>query len=112
MAFSRYHNTPLFLNDNRQYKNVFFRNRDINETFQYDLSILRYPSAAAIANFTNVSRIWSATDTLYNLSNEYYGDPQYWWIIAFYNKKASEPEFEVGDLYFIPLPLEDMLGYF
>ena len=112
MAFSRYHNTPIFLNDDKQHKNVFFRNRDINETFQYDLSVLFYPSPDAISNFTNVSRIWGATDTLYNLSNEYYGDPKYWWVIAFYNKKASEAEFEVGDLYFIPLPLEDILGYF
>ena len=112
MAFSRYHNTPIFLNDDEHYKNVFFRNRDINETFQYDLSILSYPSAEAITSFTNISRIWTATDTLYNVSTEFYGSPDYWWVVAFYNKKASEAEFEVGDLYFIPLPLEDILEYF
>jgi len=56
--------------------------------------------------------VWGATDKLYNVSSQYYGSPEYWWVIAFYNKKASEAEFKVGDLYFVPLPLEDILGYF
>jgi len=112
MAYSRYNNTPLFLNADPQYRNAFFRKRDIKETYQYTTSIFSYPSPAAIANFTNVPLVWGATDKLYNVSNEYYGSPEYWWVIAFYNKKASEAEFKVGDLYFVPLPLEDILGYF
>ena len=56
--------------------------------------------------------IWVRGDRFYKLAHKYYGKPEYWWVIAFYNKKASEAEFKVGDLYFVPLPLEDILGYF
>ena len=112
MAFSRYNNTPIFLNDDPNYKNVFFRNRDMQETYQYSLLNLRYPSLDAMGNLTNVGLVWGATDKLYNISNQYYGEPNYWWIIAWYNKKGSEAEFEVGEIYYVPLPLEDLLEYY
>ena len=112
MTYSRYHNTPIFLNEDQNYKNVFFRERDIQQTYQYALKALYYPSAGAIASFENVPLVWGATDKLYNISNQYYGSPAYWWVIAFYNKKASEAEFKVGDIYFVPMPLEEILWYF
>lgn len=112
MPYSRYSNTPIFLNANENYKNTFFEKRDIHQTFQYSLSVMGYPSPSAIRSMTNIPLVWKATDKLYNISNEYYGSPDYWWIIAFYNKKASEAEFKVGDLYFVALPLENMLDYF
>ena len=68
MAFSRYNNTPIFLNDDPNYKNVFFRNRDMQETYQYSLLNLRYPSLDAMGNLTNVGLVWGATDKLYNIS--------------------------------------------
>jgi hypothetical protein len=70
-----------------------------------------FPTADMINSLTNVSLAWGATNTLYNLSAKYYGSPQYWWVIAWYNQRASEPEFKVGDIVYIPLPLQDVLGY-
>jgi len=112
MAYSRYSNTAIFLNNNEKYKNALFDQRDIKQTYQYALTPMIYPSTAAIQGMTNIPLVWSATDKLYNVSNDYYGSPDYWWIIAFYNKKASEAEFKTGELYFVPLPLEEMLEYF
>ena len=77
MAYSRYSNTPIFLNRNEKYKNSLFDQRDIKQTYQYALSPLDYPSAGAIQSMTNIPLIWSSTDKLYNVSNEYYGSPDY-----------------------------------
>jgi len=111
MAYSRYTARKIFLNNNRNYKNSFFDQRGINETFQYDTPRLSFPNENQVANLDNEVRIWGATDKLYNISNQYYGSPEYWWVIAWYNQKASEAEFKIGDTYFVPQPLEDVLGF-
>lgn len=111
MPYSRYTTREMFLNNNQQYKNTFFDKRDIQETFQYDLAKISYPTPEEILRLTNVSRVWGSTDSLYNLASDFYGSPNYWWVIAWYNKKPTEAEFQVGDVYYVPLPLEDVLGY-
>ena len=112
MAYSRYRNVPIFLNDNRDYQKAFYTQRDVNRISQYSVSRLIYPSAEVRGSLENVPLVWKATDTLYNISNQYYGSPEYWWVVAWYNQRASEAEFKVGDVYFVALPLEDVLGYF
>ncbi|MCS5621319.1 MAG: hypothetical protein NZ656_05180 [Nitrospinaceae bacterium] len=112
MAYSRYGRTAIFLNKDKNYKNVFFRRRGIEETFQYEFPRLSYPSNEFMADLTNITEVWKSTDKLYNVSNKHYGSPEYWWVIAWYNKKASEAEFKTGDVYYIPLPLDDVLGLF
>tara|TARA_R100000388_G_C7198432_1_gene137200 strand:+ start:340 stop:681 length:342 start_codon:yes stop_codon:yes gene_type:complete len=111
MPYSRYSSREIFLNQDKNYKNVFFKNRDIKETFQYDMPNLTYPTPSETSQFENVTRIWHATDTLYNIANEFYGAPNYWWVIAWYNMRATEAEFKVGDQYYVPLPLEAILEY-
>jgi hypothetical protein len=112
MAYSRNSRRPIFLNNNQEYRDSFFRQRDIKETFQYEVSRIAFPTPQFINSLTNVTLVWGATDTLYNISQQYYGSPQYWWVVAWYNQRASEPEFEAGDIYYVPLPLEDVLGFF
>ena len=111
MAYSRLSKRDIFLNDNRDYRNVFFRKRGIMQTYQYSMPRLAYPTNEVLASLTNVMRVWKATDKIYNISNEYYGSPEYWWVIAWYNKKASEAEFEIGEIFYVPLPLSDVLEY-
>jgi hypothetical protein len=111
MPYSRYSNRRIFLNNDKNYKNVFFKERDIKETYQYDSPRFAYPAPEVFQKFTNVTRTWKSTDKLYNLANEYYGSPTYWWVIAWYNQKASASEFYLGEIFLIPLPLEDVLGY-
>ena len=111
MPYSRYNRREIFLNDNKKYRNVFFKDRDIEETFQYDSPKISYPTPSEIRSLNNVLLVWGATDKLYNVANKYYGSPEYWWVIAWYNKKASEAEFKVGDQFYLPLPLDAVLGY-
>ena len=112
MSYSRYQKRRLFLNDDKNYKNVFFKRRGIEKTFQYESPVLSYPTNDYISDLNNISEVWKATDKLYNISNDYYGSPNYWWVIAWYNKKASEAEFKTGDLYYVPLPLDKVLRFF
>jgi len=111
MPYSRYNRREIFLNKNKKYKNVFFKNRDIQETYQYDMPDITYPTSNEIADLENVLQVWKATDTLYNVSNAFYGSPQYWWVIAWYNKRPTEADFVVGEQYYVPLPLEAVLEY-
>lgn len=111
MPYSRYDKRRIFLNDDKNYKNVFFDRRGIKQTYQYESPKIKYPTNEFISELTNITAVWKATDKLYNISNEYYGSPEYWWIIAWYNKKAAEAEFKVGDIYYVPLPLSDVLGF-
>ena len=112
MTFSRYTNTRIFKNDDPEYRKSIFNKRGISQTFQYATYVFDYPTNDEIAAFQNISRIWNSGDKLFNVAAEYYGSPEYWWIIAWYNKKPTEAHFKVGDTYFIPLPLSDVLSYF
>ena len=56
--------------------------------------------------------VWKTGDRYYKLSKQYYGDPTYWWLIAWYNQKPTEADIDLGDIIYIPLPFEKILGYF
>ena len=46
--------------------------------------------------------IWSFGDNYRKLSNEYYGTPIYWWVLAFVNKKPTDAHMNIGDEVLIP----------
>ena len=46
------------------------------------------------------------------IAGSYYGDSTYWWVIALYNKKPTEADFKIGEIVYIPLPLEEILEHF
>lgn len=45
---------------------------------------------------------WSHGDTLAKLAQKYYGGYEYWWVIAFVNKKPTDSHYTIGDLLYIP----------
>lgn len=46
--------------------------------------------------------IWSKGDSLYKLSNKYYGEFQYWWVIGMLNSKPTDSHYSIGDVVYIP----------
>jgi hypothetical protein len=68
-------------------------------------------TADDMANLEVQSKIWSPGDKYFKLANEFYGDPEYWWIIAWYNARPLESDFLPGDVVEIPTPLELVLEY-
>ena len=53
----------------------------------------------------------SYNSSAFKLASKYYDDPTMWWVIAFYNQKPTEFHLKLGDLVYIPVPLETVLFY-
>lgn len=107
----RYLKRRLLRNNMEAYAKLF-EERDVKAITQYNTAIFNYPSAADIRELTSVQHIWHTGDRYYKLAAKYYGEPTYWWVIAFYNKAPTEAHLSLGDVIDIPLPLERVLSYF
>ena len=112
MTYSRYNARYVFVNNNEEYRKVFFTPRGVTKIAQYGIGRLNYPSEEELAGFENLSHIGRANDTLYNLAGSYYGDAKLWWVIAWFNAKPTESHFQAGDIVYIPMPLSKVMQYF
>lgn len=108
---TRYDRRKIFTNTNELYENVL-ENRDINSVRHYATPQIDYPSVDEVRDLTRARHIWKTGDRYYKLAIEYYNSAQYWWVIALFNKKPTEADLSVGDLIYIPLPLQDILRYY
>tara|TARA_Y100000592_G_scaffold101174_1_gene186385 strand:+ start:18606 stop:18959 length:354 start_codon:yes stop_codon:yes gene_type:complete len=54
--------------------------------------------------------IYSTGDNLAKLAYNNYGDPRYWWILAWFNGKPTDFHCKIGDIIVIPFPLENVLN--
>lgn len=88
--------------DNFQKRNVKFVDQYVSPT----IAPITFDDDQAIFK---TEHIWTMGDKLWKLSQQYYGEPTYWWIIAWYNRKPTESHFSVGDVVLIPTPLERIL---
>ena len=112
MTISRYDHRHIFTNDEKGYKEEFFDRRDVKKIEQYDTAIIKYPSFQSFQDLDSISLVWGSTDKLYNIANEYYKDPKYWWVIAWYNRKPTEAHFLPGDTYYVPMPLDKAIDFY
>jgi hypothetical protein len=46
--------------------------------------------------------VWSQGDSLYKLSNKFYGEYDFWWCIAITNAKPTDAHYKIGDIVNIP----------
>ena len=112
MAF-RLENRSLIINKSKLYKKSdIFKNRNVNHISHYSSPIIGYPTAEDMKEFNVLSHIWTTGDRLYKLANRYYGDPEYWWVLSWFNRKPLESDFKIGDVIHIPLPLEHVVSFF
>lgn len=111
MADSRYKKIFPVYNVDEGYEKLYQYTRfSPNGIKQYPTLNLKYPTADQIYSYTIQNETWAVGQRLYKLANKYYGDPQYWWVIAFFNKKPTEQHFSIGDPVQIPLPLDRVLS--
>ena len=105
----RHKNQRVFINDIETYKK-YLKKRGLESVRQYNTPKMFYPTdLQAREDFTTVKYIWSTGDRFFKLADEYYGDPTMWWVIAFYNQKPTEFDLEIGQVIYIPTPLESIL---
>lgn len=105
---SRYQNRTVALNKDSLYEE-FFVNRDVNFIRQYVSPKFKKISQKDRRRLNTIKHIWSRGDRYSKLAEKYYNDPKLWWIIAFYNEKPFEPDLSLGNILYIPFPLEDIL---
>ena len=70
---------------------------------------LDYPTFNEVLAYRFELHVWSLGDHYYKLAERYYGDPNYWWVIAWFNKKPTEGHVKAGDIIRIPTPLGQVL---
>lgn len=80
--------------------------RDLNQITI--LSSLRFEPIpeSVLDSLTFYEHYWKRGDKFYKLSDEYYGQTDYWWIIALFNKKPTEQHYKAGDLVLIPIEID------
>ena len=104
----RYDNRRILRNRDEIYKKFLVR-RGITSIRQWSTGKLNYPTVDDLRNISRNQHIWTAGDRYYKLAIQYYGNAQYWWVIALFNQKPTEADVKAGDVVNIPLPLEAIL---
>ena len=74
-----------------------------------NILIYQYQNKVYVDQFRRYKYIWKKGDNLFRLSNKFYNTKDYWWIIAFCNRKPTDSHFEIGDEVFIPTSASDVL---
>ena len=98
----------LAFNDKELYSE-HFEKRGVNFIEHYTTPIMNHASPEQIKNLNLVHHIWSYGDKYYKLAHEYYNDSKMWWVIARFNKLPTESHIKIGDIIYIPMPLNETL---
>ena len=85
------------------------KSRGLKAIRHYETPVLRHPSLLDRALLNTTSHIWKTGDRFYKLADKYYGDANYWWVIAWYTGYPTEATIKSGDPIQIPLNLESTL---
>jgi hypothetical protein len=104
---SRYDNFRILNNDSDYYAPLR-KSRGLKNIRHYETPILRHPGVLERAVLKSETHIWKYGNRFYNLADKYYGNVNYWWIIAWYNGYPTEADISNGDVIEIPLSLEEV----
>lgn len=112
MAISRYKRQNIIKNNDVDYKKVFKSRFGNLGLIQYKTTTFRMPTDEELLRVQYATKTWALGQRLYKMAAEYYGDSQYWWIIALFNNISTEAELEFGDVIKIPIPLSTTLNLY
>jgi len=108
---SRYSARTINLNIDSSYDD-FFAKRKVGFINQFKTPNLRVPTSNEIANLDVINHVWKVGDRFWKLASKYYNDQgNLWWVIAWFNNTPTEGHVKVGDVVYVPLPLEKILDY-
>ena len=108
MGVSRYSKNSIVRTSEISYDDALSR-RGVSHIDHYSFEKFKILKIRDIEDIKLVDHIWVSSDRFYKLSSQYYGDPTYWWIIAYYNSTPLETDVEIGQNLQIPTPLEYIL---
>ena len=105
---SRYNNRTKGINSDEQYKSLLDK-RGIKKVEQYRTLSKEVFEQEVYDSIETINYVWKYGDMYWKLSSRIYGDPQYWWVIASFNKRPTESHNKIGDTLKIPINLADAL---
>ena len=105
---SRYNTRTIKANFDKQYKNLLDK-RGVKKITQYGTIDKNVYEHDVYDSIDTIDYVWKYGDMYWRLSSRYYGDPQYWWAIASFNKRPTESHNKIGDTIKIPVNLSDLL---
>ena len=108
---SRIVNRLKIINSLELYRPLF-ENRNVRYIKHYGTPDISYPTVEEMSFISTTTHIWHKGDKLFKLAFKHYGNSEYWYIIAWFNKKPTEAHFKYGDVVFIPNPLSLVLSLF
>ena len=79
----------------------------------YNTAVMNPITFDNLADIEPTSYVWARGDKFYKLADQFYGDVEYWWVIAVFNNAPTEHHIKIGDTIFIPTSAEqiaDILG--
>ncbi len=109
MAY-RYSDRNILVNRDQAYRKIF-KDRGIRQATQFDTAEFNYPTTEQMQQITTITHVWKMGDKYYKLAHEYYGDTTLWWVIAWFNQKPTEGHLVVGDVLYVPTPVEMALSF-
>ena len=101
---SRYFNRPKAINNDEMYKR-YLKKRGKGSIDQYRTPIYNPVPEGILETFEIYSYIFQVGDAYWKISDAFYGDPKYWWVIASFNRKPTISHIKVGDIIHVPLDL-------
>jgi len=81
------------------------------DPWQFASPMMNFPSAEDIDNLNVETYVWQYGDKFWKIANEFYGNPDAWWVIAWFNKKPLEADWRPGDIVNVPMNLEEVYKY-
>ena len=107
---SRYFGRNKFFNQKELYETTFDE-RGVDGVRQYTTPILKHITKKQIDSLTVINHVWTTGDRFFKLAYDHYGDSSKWWVIAWYNRRPTESYVTIGDVIYIPHPLDKVLIY-
>ena len=106
----RYLSRPTYQNRAKAYKDILEK-KGLKRIVQYATPRMKHLTPSQIAKLNRLTHVWRVGDRYYKLAHKHYGDPKYWWVIAWYNRKPTESHVALAEVIYIPTPLEDVLRF-
>jgi hypothetical protein len=101
---SRYNPRRIYSTSNDLYSEDLEK-RGLKYFRYYQTPVLKKPTLSELSDIEEYGHVWKLGDRYYKLAHEHYGDPEMWWVIAWYNNKPTEAHVKIGDVVKVPSPL-------
>jgi hypothetical protein len=101
---SRYNPRRIYTTNNDLYSEDLEK-RGLKYFRFYQTPVLKEPTLSELSDIEEYGHVWKLGDRYYKLAHKHYGDPEMWWVIAWYNNKPTEAHVKIGDVIKVPSPL-------